>query len=101
LAPLGFKRPFATWDFGGRQTRFTLWIDEDLASRLREEFVGSIRSALRKAIHLGTIASRPTEVKIKGAVFGFDRPLTLVESPKLGDERSREALRKIRNISLE
>lgn len=100
IGPLGFTRPFSTWDFGGRQARLTLWIEKDLAKRLRKEFGESLRSALREAIHLGTIAFKPKEVKIKGPVFGMDRPLASVESPALKNERSREALRKLQSIPL-
>jgi len=59
-----------------------------------------MRRALREAIHLGTMAFQPKEVRIKGAVFGVERPHASVESPKLTDERAKEALRKLRSIPL-
>lgn len=100
VGPLGFRRPFSTWDFGGKGARLTLWIEKDLEDRLREEFGGNVRRALREAIHLGTIAFEPKEVKIKGSIFGVERPLATVESPKLKDARSKKALRRLKNIPL-
>ena len=60
--------------------------------------VALIGGALRAAIHLGTIALEPKEVKIKGSVFGIERRLASIESLKLKDERSKEALRKLRSV---
>lgn len=101
VGPLGLRRPFSTWDFGGKKARLTLWIDRKLSDRLQEEFRKNVRSSLREAIHLGTIAFQPKEVKIKGTVFGIERPLAIIDVPKIKDERARMALEKLRRISLE
>jgi len=100
VGPLGLRRPFSTWDFGGKKARLTLWIEKKLSDRLEEEFRKSTRSSLREAIHLGTIAFQPREVKIQGTVFGAERPLALIDVPKIRDERAKMALEKLQRISL-
>lgn len=100
VGPLGLRRPFSTWDFGGKKARLTLWIQKELSDRLEKEFRKSIRSGLREAIHLGSMAFQPKEVKIKGAIFGVERPLASIEIPKIKGKRALVALEKLRRISL-
>jgi hypothetical protein len=84
-----------------REARLTLWIDRKLSDRLQKEFRKNVRSSLREAIHLDTIAFQLKQVKIRGTVFGIERPLAIIDVPKIKDERARIALEKLRRISLE
>ena len=98
VGPFGLKRPFSIWSFGGKKARLTLWIGQELVETLKKIYNESLRSNLREAIQLGTIAFQPKEVRIKGAVLGIDRKLASVDIPKIKEKRAKTAFKKLQQI---
>ena len=93
---LGFRRPLADLDFGGRAERLGIRVEEELLEEVEREF-GDVRQGMREAMRLGAWMLAPGEVKIVG-LLGVERPLADVLSPELRDAKARRELERLRSL---
>ena len=97
VGPLGLRRPLASLDLGGRRTRISLWLEEDMMKELKHLFKGNLREAVRETLRLGALAVSRRPVEIVGP-FGLRRPLLTVEYSKLEDERAKKAFKRLKGL---
>jgi hypothetical protein len=95
VGPIGMSRPLAKLSFGGtKQSRLSIWIDEDLEQQLQSTFGGTVRGAFREAVRLGILMLKPEVIEIRGP-FGSIRPFAHVTFPELS-EPGKQALQRLK-----
>jgi hypothetical protein len=94
-------RPFAYADFGAKDERLTVWVDEDLYESLSEVFQDDVREGLRLVIKNCILAIYPSQIVIRNVFSGVELPLTKLGPVILYDERAKESLKKILEINLD
>jgi hypothetical protein len=98
VGPFGLRRSLAMLDFGGGADRIGVRLEKNLTKELERVFGDNARSAARQAVRLGILRISPGKVKIRGALFGLERPFAQIKFREPLDEKAKEALSRLRRI---
>lgn len=94
----GLTRPFAVANYGPRSERLTIWVNEDLRSKLKAISNENLSDALRDVLQTGMLVVDASSAVIQSPILGVKLPLTHLGDIKLEDARAINALQEIREL---